>query len=271
MKVESDGKTTGQGSDQNKLNGGSLIINFTVKDCAQPCVPATTSIAVGTFCVLLHQTATIDLTATLTSGGSPGTPIAGQILHFSVDGTAVGNATTNRSGVATISNFDVSGLSVGDHEILVGYDGVNCATNPAAAYAPFSSQGSIGVTYGAVTFQQPINADGSSIFKGGTIPVKILVYDGTGAIVPDAVAHVFFSGDLAAIIGTDAEPLANTNGDLGNLMRWDPVAMQYIFNWDIRTVDNGTYKVWVDLDEGTCGTQHNVVLGIAKVGKGIKK
>ena len=54
-------------------------------------------------------------------------------------------------------------------------------------------------------------------------------------------------------------------------MRWDPVSQQYILNWDITTVANGTYKVWVDLNEGARGEQHSVVLGIAKVGKGIKK
>lgn len=272
VKVDSPGLTTGMGTTLNKLLGGELKINFTVKDCAPPCVPATTSIAVDSFCVKLHQTDTIDLTATLTTGAAPGTPVAGQTLHFSVDGTDVGDATTNASGVATISNFNVSGLAVGDHEILVEYDGVTCETNPAAAYAPSSSQGSIGVTYGAVTFQQPINADGSSIFKGGVIPVKIKVYDANMVIVSDAQPYVFFDYLAGNILGAEAEPLANTNGDSGNLMRYDPIAQQYILNWDINGPDiaNGTYRLYIDLGEGTCGDEHSVPLSIQKVGKGVK-
>jgi hypothetical protein len=74
-------------------------------------------------------------------------------------------------------------------------------------------------------------------------------------------------------VGDSAEPLANTNGDQGNLMRYDPLADQYIFNWDISgaAFANGTYKVWIDLGEGECGAQHSVILSVAKIGKGIKK
>ena len=105
---------------------------------------------------------TIDLKATLLNSSNTG--ISGQTLHFSVGGDAVGDALTDSSGVAMISNVDVSGLAVGDHEILVEYDGVDCPTNPA--YSVSTSHGNIGVAYGAVTFQQPINANGSSIFQG---------------------------------------------------------------------------------------------------------
>ena len=260
VKVESPGKSTGSGQSQNKLNGGQLIINFTVSDCAQPCVPETTSISVDNHCVVLHQADTINLTATLLDSSNTG--IVGQTLHFSVDGNAVGNAMTNSSGVAAIFNFNVSGLSVGDHEIVVQYDGVACPTDPS--YEPSQSQGSIGVHYAAVYFQQPINADGSSIFKGGTIPAKIKVYDANGAIVNNAEAHVFFDYVTGNILGEAAEPLANTNGDSGNLMRYDPLAQQYIFNWDIRSAPNGTYRLYIDLSEGTCGDVHEVGLSMQK-------
>jgi hypothetical protein len=272
VKVDSPGLTIGTGKTQNKLLGGSLVINFTVKDCTPPCVPATTSIAVDSFCVTLHQTDTINLTATLTSGGTPGTPVAGQTLHLSVpDASFTGDAQTDVNGVATIPNFNVSGLSVGDHEVDVSFDGVACPATPA--YAASSSQGSIGVKYGAVSFLQPINADNSSIFKGGVIPVKIRVYDANMQIVSDAMPYVFLDYAGGNILGADAEPLANTNGDNGNLMRWDPVGQLYILNWDINGADiaNGTYRLYIDLGEGTCGEAHSVCLSIQKVGKGVKR
>jgi hypothetical protein len=257
--------TSGAGSGSTGLGvGAGLFVTFSV---TQPCAAVNTVLSVPDLCVTLHQPATVDLTATLKDASA--NPLSGQILHFSVDGTDVGDATTNASGVATISNFDVSGLSIGDHQVEVNYDGVACPTVPA--YNGANGFGNIGVTYLFIGFEQPINADGSSIFKGGAIPVKIRLSDYNGAPVTDAEAHVFFSQNTNAIVGDEAEPIANTNGDQGNLMRYDPVADQYIFNWDLKTVDNGTYKVWVDLGEGACGQQHNVMLSVAKVGKGVKK
>jgi hypothetical protein len=257
--------TSGLGSGNTALGAGAgLFVTFSV---TQPCAAVNTVLSVPDLCVTLHQPATVDLTATLTDASA--NPLSGQILHFSVDGTDVGDATTNASGVATISNFDVSGLSVGDRQVEVNYDGVACPTVPA--YNGANGFGNIGVTYLFIGFEQPINADGSSIFKGGAIPVKIRLSDYNGTPVTDAEAHVFFSMDTDAVVGDEAEPLANTNGDSGNLMRYDLVADQYIFNWDLKTVGNGTYKVWIDLGEGACGTQHNVVLSVQKVGKGVKK
>jgi hypothetical protein len=217
-------------------------------------------------CVILHNPNAVTLTATLTD------PIAhaglsGKTIVFTVDGsTFVGNSgVTNGSGVATVS-FDASGLSIGNHDVAASW-----TSDDTCDYENGIGTGTLGVTYMFLGFQQPINADGSSIFKGGAIPVKIRLSDYNGTPVTDAEAHVFFSINTNAIVGDEAEPIANTNGDSGNLMRYDPVADQYIFNWDLKTVDNGTYKVWIDLGEGACGEQHNVMLSVVKIGKGVKK
>jgi hypothetical protein len=113
-----------------------------------------------------------------------------------------------------------------------------------------------------VSFQQPINADGSSIFQSvRTIPVKIIVKDANGVPQTDVRAHVFFAMWSDNILGTEREavPLANTNGDQGNRMRMtDPFAGQYTFNWNTTGLANGTYRIRVDLGEGDCGSDHIV-------------
>jgi Bacterial Ig-like domain (group 1). len=261
--------TSGTGGGHGITSGPPLVINFTVSDCAPVCTELTTVLTVPDICVQLHQTTPVDLTATLTDQNDAA--VANQTVHFSVDGNPVGDATTNGSGVATISGFDVSGLSVGDHSVTATFDGIDCVNG--VKFDATNGSGNLGVTYGAITFQQPINADGSSIFKGGTIPVKIVVHDGTGAIVSDAVANVFFQFGFATVIGDTSEAVSTSAPSNSNLMRWDPVAMQYVYNWDITgaSVANGTYTIWIDLGEGKCGTPHNVSLSIQKAGKGIKK
>ena len=217
-------------------------------------------LTVPQICVLLHQATPVDLTATLTDEN--GDPVVGKTVSFSVDANAVGDAVTDASGVATIPNYDVSGLSIGDHEV----DATFTAPDDACDYLSTNGVGNLGATYVFIGFQQPINADGTSQFGGRTIPVKIKLADANGQPVTDAEAHVFFNFGTPALIGTDAEPVANTNGDTGNLMRYDPGANQYIFNWDIAGLANGTYYVWVDLGEGACGDQHSVIVTMKKKG-----
>jgi hypothetical protein len=132
---------------------------------------------------------------------------------------------TDSSGVATLEDVDVSGLGAGDHEVTATYSGEDCE------FEPTNGLGSIGVNYLFLGFQQPINADGSSKFSGRTIPVKVKLADANGQPVTDADAHIFFALGTPTVVGTDAEPLANTNGDSGNAMRYDASANQYILTW----------------------------------------
>ena len=239
--------------------GNGIKINFTVAEANPSCETAATELTVGSVCVLLHQQAAVALTATLTTTGG-NTPVAGETVEFFIDGTSMGTAVTDADGVATLENVDVSAYSVGDHDIVATYAGQDCA------YGPTNGTANLGVQYMFLGFQQPINADGSSAFGGRTVPVKIRLADANGAPVTDAIAHVFFAFGTPAVVGTEAEPVAMTNSDTGNRMRYDAGADQYIFNWDIAGLQNGTYTVRVDLGEGECGDSHTVVLSLKKKG-----
>jgi len=238
--------------------GGGILVHFTVANSTGAnCDPVNTAISLtlAPSCILYHSTSTT-FTAVLTSGGSP---VTGQTIDFSVDDDVIGSATTDTNGAATVA-FNPSSLKVGDHTVDASFQGVDCLYNGSGQSA------TLGVNYMFVGYQQPINADGSSLFGGRTIPVKIKIADANGVPVPDADAHVFFSFGTGAFVGSDSEPLANTNGDLGNAMRYDPTARQYIFNWDIAGLANGTYKIRVGLGEGTCADQHIVVVTLKKKG-----
>ena len=56
------------------------------------------------------------LTATLTSGGNP---LAGKSVAFKLNGSNVGNATTDQSGVATLAGVTLSGMGSGAHNAAV--------------------------------------------------------------------------------------------------------------------------------------------------------
>ncbi len=88
---------------------------------------------------------TVNLSATLnqTSGGAP---VSGKTISFSLNGTTVGTATTNASGVATLSNASLSGINAGTY-----VNGVAASFAGDAGFAASSGSNSLTVTPKSVT------------------------------------------------------------------------------------------------------------------------
>jgi large repetitive protein len=248
--------TSGTGGREGLSSGGGVTVNFTVDNSS----PILTSLALtlgDNGCILYHQAAVV-FTATLTETVS-GDPVEGKQIKFSVDGDPAGFAVTNANGVATMS-YTSSALTVGDHSVVATFDG-------DSSYVPSNHSQTLGVTYLFIGYQQPINADGSSVFGGKVIPVKVKLADANGAAVPDAEAHVFFAFGTPAVVGTEAESIGSTSPDGGNQMRYDASADQYIFNWDVSGKGNGTHTVRVDLGEESCGAPHTALVSLKRKGK----
>jgi hypothetical protein len=237
-----------------KINGDFIHINFTV--VASGCTPEPTTLELGTpDCVVLHATS-VTLSATLTVT-SDGTPLAGKTITFSVDGDEVGTADTDSNGEANL-DYDPSSLTVGDHALTAAWQSDDDCYQSSEA-----TGGKLGVQYLFVGFQPPINADGSTILTGKCGPVKIVIVDANGVPVPDATALVFFEDGIVTIVGIDPEnATAGLNFDYGNVMRYSDG--QYVYNWDLSTVTNGTKKIRVYLWEGSCAPEHQVVVSVGK-------
>lgn len=243
------GKGLGQGT--------NLHVFFTVAG-PSGCTQVLPTLTVGSICALYHQSTPVTLTATLTAGT---TPLAGKTISFKIDGNVVGSGTTSGNGVATYS-YSPAALSVGDHSITASFAGTPC--QDGVEYLPVSGSGNLGLSYIFLGFQQPINADGSSAFNGNVVPVKIKITDANGDPVPDAEPYLYYAFGTPTVVGTDAEPVANTSPDGTNLMRYDATADQYILNWDVSGLANGTYTLRVDLGEGACADPHLVTLSLGK-------
>ena len=96
-------------------------------------------------------------------------------------------------------------------------------------------------------FQQPINPDGSSIFKRKrTIPVKIVLTDCNGQLVSTATVTIAVYKLSNSVQGTEFEqnfePPGNAN--TGNLFRYDDSEGQYIFNLSTKNLSKGTYRLY---------------------------
>ncbi len=98
---------------------------------------------------------------------------------------------------------------------------------------------------------QPINADGSSVFKNGsTVPAKFRVCDGSGHSIgtPGLVLSFFNTGtSIAGSVPIDESIYSNTPD---TQFRWDPTAQQWIFNMSTKGLKQGvTYFYLITLND----------------------
>lgn len=101
------------------------------------------------------------------------------------------------------------------------------------------------------SFQSPINADGSSIFKlGRTIPVKIALSDCNGQNVSTASVTISVNWMSNADAGTPIEVYSSGAANTGSYFRYDVDAQQYIYNLSTASYSNGKYKITAHLDNG---------------------
>jgi probable HAF family extracellular repeat protein len=97
--------------------------------------------------------------------------------------------------------------------------------------------------------QQPINADGSSVFKAnrGVIPVKFAVTqsNSTSCTLPATIAISRAGGGTLAAVD---ESTYSTQANNGSNFRVDPNACQYIYNLAASSLGVGTYRVDISVN-----------------------
>lgn len=109
---------------------------------------------------------------------------------------------------------------------------------------------------------QPVNVDGSSIFKlGSTVPVKFKLTGGSAGVTT-LTSRIFVAKVSNGIAGSELEAAATGTADSGNVFRYDPTAAQYIFNWGTKGLSEGTWQIRVDLLDGDLS--HTVLVSLKK-------
>src|SRR5207249_8509027 len=100
---------------------------------------------------------------------------------------------------------------------------------------------------------QPVNVDGSSVFKqGSTVPLKFMVFDancnsvGTAGVVTGMSMTGMAKGTQTSV----NEPIVSTTPD--TTFRWDPSAQQWIFNLSTKNLpSNATFTYIINLNDGS--------------------
>jgi hypothetical protein len=130
------------------------------------------------------------------------------------------------------------------------------------ATAPQTSIYSYVIEYDEYIFGilQPINADGSSVFKlKSTVPVKFQLFDVDGKPFATAVAKIYVQYLVTGAPGPVTEAVSTATATIGNLFRYDPVGEQYIFNLATKGLAAGKWLIIVNL---CSGQSYNVEIGL---------
>jgi uncharacterized repeat protein (TIGR03803 family) len=108
---------------------------------------------------------------------------------------------------------------------------------------------------------QPINVDGSSIFKlGSTVPVKFQL-TGASAAIANLPATIYVARVSDTIVGVEFEPISTSAADTGNTFRY--TAGQYIFNLSTKALAEGAWQIRVDLHD-EAPVAHTLVISVKK-------
>jgi hypothetical protein len=99
---------------------------------------------------------------------------------------------------------------------------------------------------------QPVNSDGSSVFRlGSTVPVKFRLTDGS-ASVTNLAARLYLRRVGNGIIGTEIEAVSTGAADSGNVFRYTDG--EYILTLGTKGLQAGTWELRVDLLDGESRT-----------------
>ncbi|MBM3496087.1 MAG: hypothetical protein FJX72_17470, partial [Armatimonadetes bacterium] len=119
--------------------------------------------------VLGERGETVDLQAELKTSG--GDPVPGKEVAFTVDGTAVGNAMTDASGIATVQYTIAADAAIGDHAIQADFAGGD-------PYFPSSGAGFLTVN-GAQVFMTSLDRTG---IIGYSVDLRAFLYTEIGRV-----------------------------------------------------------------------------------------
>jgi hypothetical protein len=178
-------------------------------------------------------------------------------LTWSITGYVVGESFGPSSGVSGAPDCTTStGTAPGSFEITCA-----AGTLSAGNYAFGFVKGALTVSYSLTTclgsaghaILQPIDRDGSSVFKqGSTVPAKFRVCDARGVSIatPGVVASFRLVSTSLGVDGPVDEAVASTTPDTG--FRWSATDQQWIFNISTKSLAaNRTYNYEIVLDDGS--------------------
>ena len=139
---------------------------------------------------------------------------------------------------------------------------INCSGQSSSNYSITYKSGTLKIIYQPSgvcdgdlchSILQPINADGTSVWKQGrTVPAKFRVADTNGVSIgtPGVVAAFSLTQIISGTITNVDETVSSTTSDTA--FRWDSTAQEWVFNISTSNLQAGhTYVYTITLNDGS--------------------
>jgi hypothetical protein len=201
-----------------------------------------------------------DLAGNTSAAGSLATQVDATVPNLSV--TCPSTVLLNGKASASVTASDGQSGLAADPSATVSIPtspvGAKTVTRTATDNVGHSTTKSCttNVIYAFSGILQPVNADGSSIFKlGSTVPIKFNLMDAGKTPQGAAVANLTIAKVTNEIDGTFVEATSTSAATTGTLFRYDSSGQQYIFNLGTSGLSKGTWNLKVTLDDGVSYTQ----------------
>jgi hypothetical protein len=166
-----------------------------------------------------------------TTGGTTGGPVTYAVRNGTATGCAMSGASLSSTSAGTCL---VTATMAGN----TNYAPVSSAET-TVTLAPYTVSGVL----------QPINPDGSSIFKAARpIQVKFAATGPTGAPVTNLTASLSYTKLTNSIEGTYVE--ADTNVAATTGFSYNQGTGEYVYNWSTKGLSPGTYRILVTIQGG---------------------
>lgn len=234
--------------------GGDGTFQSSIATLTEIVNPASTTTTVSSSSnpSILNSSVTLTATVNVVAPGA-GTPTGS--IAFKDGSTVLATVAINTPGQAT---FSTSSLAAGSHSMTAAYSGDSNFNGSASAVlkqlVQYEPAGTACDGDAGHQILQPINADGSSVFKQGqTVPAKFRVCDANGNSISSAgvVAGFLLTQTISGTVTTTVEDIVNTNNP-DSAFRWDATDQQWIFNISTQNLAaNSTYVYTIALNDGT--------------------
>lgn len=217
----------------NPASGSTFPIATTTVTCTA--TDAAGNTATGSFTVTVRDTTAPSLTVpaniVVTAASSAGTAV-----------TYSASATDLVDGAVTPACTPASGST-----FPIGNNTVTCTATDSRGNTATKTFNNVVQPVFAIL--EPINADGSSIFKlGSTVPIKFQLQDASGNIITSIPAEVRVAKISNGILGTEMEAVSTSQADTGSAFRVQ--ANQYVYNWGTSGLSEGTWAIKIYLNYG---------------------
>ncbi|MBW3664359.1 MAG: HYR domain-containing protein [Actinobacteria bacterium] len=190
-------------------------------------------------------------TVTVRDTTAPEVTVSG---NLTVTATSSAGATVSYDSAAALDLVDgvltPACTSASGTTFPLGVTTVTCSATDAAGNTG-SKSFTVTVAYSWSGVLSPLSTDTTPVFRlGRVVPVKFEL-TGASAGITDATAKLLVTKIGDSTTADEEAAVSVSSADAGNTFRYDPIEEQYVFNLSTKQLNEGTWRLRIDLGDGT--------------------